>query len=209
MLVDKQKLFHPPEMDACIRGGQWLNLSTLWDTNPTWERRPCFSEIKRGSYFPGTGIAIFKTSDLPELKTEEACIKIEIFGSWTGTTLSFQSTGFQYVLRREAQLGLKEGSETASLPHEPAPFTVNILKHAFVVNSKAGLETESLDFFSMWKKGMLLALGGVPDEREATKVYITCEDVWRKYLSKSRSLILIRHCTNTHQCNLTAVLQKQ
>ncbi len=36
---------------------------------------------------------------LPGLKTEEAGITVEIFGSWTGTTLSLQSTGFEYVLR--------------------------------------------------------------------------------------------------------------
>ncbi len=39
------------------------------------------------------------TTDLPGLKTEEAGITVEIFGSWTGTTLSLQSTGFEYVLR--------------------------------------------------------------------------------------------------------------
>ncbi len=39
------------------------------------------------------------TTALPGLKTEEAGITVEIFGSWTGTTLSLQSTGFEYVLR--------------------------------------------------------------------------------------------------------------
>lgn len=38
------------------------------------------------------------TADLPGLETEEAGITVEIFGSWTGTTLSLQSTGFEYVL---------------------------------------------------------------------------------------------------------------
>uniref|UniRef100_A0A673FXF2 Sex hormone-binding globulin n=1 Tax=Sinocyclocheilus rhinocerous TaxID=307959 RepID=A0A673FXF2_9TELE len=153
MLVDKQKLFHPfePEMDACIRGGHWLNLSTPWDADSTWEHQHCFSEIKKGSYFPGTGVAMFNTSDLPGLKTEEAGITVEIFGSWTGTTLSLQSTGFEYVLRelegnkdvKEVQLGLKEGSESVAPPHEPATLTFTILKHSLVVNSKPELETES------------------------------------------------------------------
>ncbi|RXN05690.1 sex hormone-binding globulin-like protein [Labeo rohita] len=178
MLVDKQKLFHPfePEMDACIRGGLWLNLSTTWDTDSTWEPRPCFSEIKKGSYFPGTGVATFNTSDLPGLETEEAGITVEIFGSWTGTTLSLQSTGFEYVLGeadgnkdvKEVQLGLKEGSESVVPPREPATLTFTILKHSLVANSKSVRETESLDFFSMWKKGMLLTFGGVPgDSKEA------------------------------------------
>ncbi|XP_016400590.1 sex hormone-binding globulin-like [Sinocyclocheilus rhinocerous] len=179
MLVDKQKLFHPfePEMDACIRGGHWLNLSTPWDADSTWEHQHCFSEIKKGSYFPGTGVAMFNTSDLPGLKTEEAGITVEIFGSWTGTTLSLQSTGFEYVLRelegnkdvKEVQLGLKEGSESVAPPHEPATLTFTILKHSLVVNSKPELETESLDFFSMWKNGMLLTFGGVPGDSEEAK----------------------------------------
>lgn len=37
-------------------------------------------------------------TDLPGIKTEEAGITVEIFGSWTGPTLSLQSTGFQYVV---------------------------------------------------------------------------------------------------------------
>jgi len=37
------------------------------------------------------------TTELPGLQTEEAGITIEIFGSWTGTALSLQSTGFQYI----------------------------------------------------------------------------------------------------------------
>ncbi|XDV44524.1 hypothetical protein PO909_012789 [Leuciscus waleckii] len=179
MLVDKQMLFHPfqPEMDACIRGGHWLNLSTPWDTDSTWEPRPCFSEIKRGSYFPGTGVAVFNTSDLPGPKTEEAGITVEIFGSWTGTVLSLQSTGFQYILEeldehkdvKEEQLGLKEGSETVDLPREPATLTFTILKNSLLVNSKSVLEMESLDFFTMWKKGMLLTFGGMPGDSEETK----------------------------------------
>ncbi len=60
------------------------------------------------------------------------------------------------------QLGLKEGSESVAPPHEPATLTFTILKHSLVVNSKPELETESLDFFSMWKNGMLLTFGGVP-----------------------------------------------
>lgn len=59
-------------------------------------------------------------------------------------------------------MGLKEGSETVALPREPATLTFTILKHSLVVNSKPELKTESLDFFTMWKKGMLLTFGGVP-----------------------------------------------
>lgn len=41
------------------------------------------------------------------------------------------------------------------------------------------------------------------------RVHITCMGVWRKSMSRARSLILIGHCTNTQRCHLIAVLQKQ
>lgn len=40
----------------------------------------------------------YVSTDLPVLKTEEAGITVKIFGSWTGATLSLQSTDFEYVL---------------------------------------------------------------------------------------------------------------
>lgn len=43
-------------------------------------------------------LSFYATTDLPELKTEEAGITIQIFGSWTGTLLSLQSTEFEYIL---------------------------------------------------------------------------------------------------------------
>ncbi|XP_067225389.1 sex hormone-binding globulin [Chanodichthys erythropterus] len=220
MLVDKQKLFHPfePEMDACIRGGNWLNLSTPWVRDSTWEPRPCFSEIKRGSYFPGTGVAMFNTSDLPGIKTEEAGITVEIFGSWTGTTLSLQSTGFQYVVGeldvhkdvKEVQLGLKEGSETVALPREPATLTFTILKHSLVVNSKPELKTESLDFFTMWKKGMLLTFGGVPGDSEAEKSTHYLRGCLEKILVQGQVIdldrALYKHtAVSSHSCPTEAI----
>lgn len=51
-----------PEMDACIRAGNWLNLSTSWDAEPGWKPSTCFPEIKKGSYFPGSGFALYNTS---------------------------------------------------------------------------------------------------------------------------------------------------
>ncbi|XP_057214894.1 sex hormone-binding globulin isoform X2 [Triplophysa rosa] len=217
MLVDKQKLFNPfqPDMDACVRGGHWLNLSTLWDTDPTWDPRPCFSEIKRGSYFPGTGMVTFNTSDLPGVKTEEAGITIQIFGSWTGTLLSLQSTDFEYVLgeldeHTDVKMGLKEGSETAALPREPAALTFNILKHSLVVNSKPDRETESLDFFSMWKKGMLLTFGGVPGESEDAKRSHHLRGCLEKILVQEQVIdldqALYKHSTvSSHSCPTEAM----
>lgn len=51
-----------PLLDGCIQGGSWLNLSTPWDATPREMVMPCFPNIKPGSFFPGTGLAIFNTS---------------------------------------------------------------------------------------------------------------------------------------------------
>ncbi|TRY99354.1 hypothetical protein DNTS_014894 [Danionella cerebrum] len=163
MLVDKHKLFHPfePEMDACIRAGHWLNLSRPWDTDKTWEPQACFSNIKKGSYFPGSGTAMFNTSDLPGLQKNEAGITIKIFGSWTGILLSLQSTGFLYVL------GENDGGKDVKKVPETLTFT--ILKTALMVNNKPKLESDSQDFLSMWKNGMLLTFGGKPEDSEGEK----------------------------------------
>lgn len=48
-------------MDACVRKGSWLNLSIPWETEAE-ELWPCYQHMRPGSYFPGTGSAIFNTS---------------------------------------------------------------------------------------------------------------------------------------------------
>lgn len=50
-----------PQMDACVRKGSWLNLSIPWETEAE-ELWPCYQHMRPGSYFPGTGAAIFNTS---------------------------------------------------------------------------------------------------------------------------------------------------
>ncbi|XP_066487197.1 sex hormone-binding globulin isoform X2 [Tiliqua scincoides] len=55
-------------MDGCMRRWNWLNRSSEW-----WEgvsvaeksTKVCFSTIRRGSFFPGSGLATFRLSDLP------------------------------------------------------------------------------------------------------------------------------------------------
>ncbi|XP_062858916.1 sex hormone-binding globulin [Trichomycterus rosablanca] len=179
MLVDQNRLLHPfkPEMDACIREGHWLNLSTLWETN--WELSPCISEIKKGIYFPGTGLALFNTSDLPGMETEEKGVTIEVNGSWHGTLLSLKSHGFKYMLpgtegleaNKDLTMELKKGSGSSNtaLPLKPTKLTFTILKHSLMINNKPVLENENMDFFSMWKEGMILAFGGAPEENQESK----------------------------------------
>lgn len=48
-------------MDGCVRKGNWLNLTSPWVAEAD-ELQPCYENIQPGSYFPGTGFAIFNTS---------------------------------------------------------------------------------------------------------------------------------------------------
>lgn len=170
LLVDKKRLFNPfnPLMDGCIKGGHWLNLSTPWNTDPTWESSPCFSEITRGSHFSGQGQAMFNTSDLPALQSQEKGISIEVNGSWKGTLLTLQGLGFQFSLTSDkAYEASKEGVEKDSLGlHEPSRLTFTILQHSLTINGKTQYEDQTQDLFSHWKEGILLSFGGVPGQNE-------------------------------------------
>ncbi|KAM9462054.1 sex hormone-binding globulin [Clarias gariepinus] len=172
MLVDQKKLLHSfyPQMDGCIRAANWLNISTVWDTEPTWKPSPCFQEIKKGSYFPGSGLAVFNTSDLPGVETEERGVTIEVFGSWHGTLLSLQSLDFQFILpeakEKESKVltvELKEESASGNNA-DSTKLTLTLLKHSLVLNGETELKNESIDFLSGWTEGMKLAFGGVPSE---------------------------------------------
>ncbi|KAG7243414.1 hypothetical protein INR49_011871 [Caranx melampygus] len=63
IMIDKEKMIvqFEPQMDACVREGSWLNMSVPWETEAE-ELWPCFQNIQPGSYFPGSGFAIFNTS---------------------------------------------------------------------------------------------------------------------------------------------------
>ncbi|KAF4084765.1 hypothetical protein AMELA_G00109620 [Ameiurus melas] len=169
MLVDQKWLLHPfnPELDACVRAGNWLNLSSLWDVEPSWKPSPCFLEIKKGSYFPGSGLALFNTSDLPGMEAEEKGITIEVYGSWRGTLLSLQSLNFQYILREDRALTVELKKESGSSnTAESTKLTLTLLKHSLVLNGETVLKNKSIDLFSSWMEGMSLAFGGVPGETE-------------------------------------------
>ncbi|XP_030631859.1 sex hormone-binding globulin [Chanos chanos] len=170
ILVDKEKLVHQftPAMDGCIREGHWLNLSTPWDTDPNRETWPCFSEIKRGSYFSGQGMVMFNTSELPSVQSEEQGIIIEIFGYWRGTIFSFQRPGFRYTtVDSQPSNNSKEGSinDILGFPNSPK-LVIKILRHSWTVNGITQSEDESQDFYSYWREGMILAFGGLPGESE-------------------------------------------
>uniref|UniRef100_A0A3B1J3B5 Sex hormone-binding globulin n=1 Tax=Astyanax mexicanus TaxID=7994 RepID=A0A3B1J3B5_ASTMX len=218
MLVDKKKLLHQfkPELDACIRTGNWLNLSTPWDTDPDWESRPCFPEIKKGSYFPGTGIAVFNTTDLPGAETEEKGITIEVNGSWQGTLLSLQSPGFEFILsekkNKDLTMELKEGSESGNtaLSSEITKLTLTILEHSLLLDGKSVLKDETIDFLSTWREGMLLAFGGVPGEVKESESSNHLQGCLEKILIQGQDIDLdqasFKHSSiSSHSCPAKAL----
>ncbi|XP_028983108.1 sex hormone-binding globulin [Betta splendens] len=95
ILISKEKLLVPlgPQMDACVRKGNWLNLSIPWKSEvpDLW---PCYQNIQPGSYFPGNGFAIYNTS---VFHVEEGhSVKIELWGDFDqmdGTILSIKAPG--------------------------------------------------------------------------------------------------------------------
>lgn len=60
------------------------------------------------------------------------------------------------------ELKEESGSNKIALHLKPTKLTFTVLKHSLMVNDKLVVKNENMDFFSMWKEGMILAFGGVP-----------------------------------------------
>ncbi|XP_061664834.1 sex hormone-binding globulin [Syngnathoides biaculeatus] len=95
ILIPKEMLFvqFEPQMDACVREGSWLNLSIPWETDAD-ELRPCYQNIRPGSFFPGNGLATFNASVF--LTEQERGMTIELWGDFAkmdGTVLSIRPPG--------------------------------------------------------------------------------------------------------------------
>ncbi|XP_077598394.1 sex hormone-binding globulin isoform X2 [Stigmatopora nigra] len=95
ILVPKERLFVQiePQLDACIRDGSWLNLSTPWKTDAD-QLRPCRQNIRAGSFFPGEGMAVLNSSVLQT--DQDGGVNIRVFGDFAkmdGTILSIRSPG--------------------------------------------------------------------------------------------------------------------
>ncbi|XP_071388127.1 sex hormone-binding globulin [Centroberyx affinis] len=111
ILVDTKKMIvqFEPQMDGCVREGSWLNLSIPWETEAE-ELWPCYQNIQPGSYFPGTGFAVFSTSAFP-IEAEQSGVKIEMWGEFNqmdGTVLSIKAPGQEVMLAVEANNNTKE-----------------------------------------------------------------------------------------------------
>ncbi|MBN3310669.1 SHBG protein, partial [Amia calva] len=79
ILVNSSLLFSPlrPEMDGCLQGGNWLNLSAAWESHLDAPPKLCFQHLSRGSYFPGTGLALLQSTDFP-LDAADRRITVEV-----------------------------------------------------------------------------------------------------------------------------------
>ncbi|KAJ3585716.1 hypothetical protein NHX12_014435 [Muraenolepis orangiensis] len=93
-----------PAMDGCVRGGRWLDLTTPWEMEEEGVAlRPCWDRIQRGSYFPGSGFAVFNTSALNILDGEDG-VKIRVEGELAqmdGTVLSIRGGDQTLILQVE------------------------------------------------------------------------------------------------------------
>ncbi|XP_028331039.1 sex hormone-binding globulin [Gouania willdenowi] len=95
ILISREELSiqFEPQMDGCVREGIWLNLSVPWETE-TEELWPCYQNIQPGSYFPGTGLAIFNTSVFTMNEDKEVTIDLKgDFSMMNGTILSILVPG--------------------------------------------------------------------------------------------------------------------
>ncbi|XP_069579012.1 sex hormone-binding globulin [Brachyistius frenatus] len=104
ILINKEKMIvqFEPQMDGCMRDGSWLNLSVPWKTEAE-ELWPCDQNIQPGSYFPGTGFAIFNTSVFP-IEGDDG-VKIELWGDFTqmnGVIMSIKAAGHEFMFTLEA-----------------------------------------------------------------------------------------------------------
>uniref|UniRef100_A0A3Q3WMX3 Sex hormone-binding globulin n=1 Tax=Mola mola TaxID=94237 RepID=A0A3Q3WMX3_MOLML len=100
VLIDKDKMIvqFEPQMDACVRQGSWLNLSMPWETEAE-ELWPCYENVRPGSYFPGTGMAIFNTSVFA-FEADQG-VTAELWGDFSmmdGTILSIKTPGPMFTL---------------------------------------------------------------------------------------------------------------
>ncbi|KAG5260910.1 hypothetical protein AALO_G00297890 [Alosa alosa] len=185
ILVSEKKLLLPlnPLLDGCVKGGRWLNLSTLWDSTPRKTAMSCFPNIKAGSFFAGTGLAIFNTSDLPGVDPKEERIIITVNTSSTtlnGTILSLrslQSHSTVLSVAKDTNSGMmifKVNTETTPINEkfDEDLISFNVIIHKTSVafetkNVSSESHLRSGDYSSIlaaWNEGMLLAFGGVPED---------------------------------------------
>ncbi|KAK2863120.1 hypothetical protein Q5P01_002653 [Channa striata] len=181
ILINEEKLIvqFGPQMDGCVREGNWLNLSLPWETDVE-ELWPCYQNIKSGSYFPGSGFAIFNTSVFPIEADGE--IKIDFWGDFhqmDGTIMSIKGSGQKPMFILETNNNTKEVTLTFGEEKISMKDTFRRLAITFQTDSLQVLQdtnepktiTLSISlvshpgYLTTWKEGRL-AIGGLLGEGE-------------------------------------------
>ncbi|XP_022616445.1 sex hormone-binding globulin [Seriola dumerili] len=176
ILIDKEKMIvqFEPQMDGCVREGSWLNISVPWETEAE-ELRPCYQNIQPGSYFPGTGFAIFNTSVFPTEADNE--VKIELWGDFSqmdGTILSINAPGQELMFA----LMVNNNTKEITIFAKDKTTTKNYYKRLAITIQADSLtviqeddESTSISIFhhpgylTTWREGRL-AIGGLLGEGE-------------------------------------------
>ncbi|XP_030609751.1 sex hormone-binding globulin [Archocentrus centrarchus] len=179
ILIDKEKMIvqFNPQMDGCVRNGNWLNLSIPWETEVD-ELRPCYANMQPGSYFPGPGFAIFNTSDFQI--EEDHGLQIDLWGNFSqmnGTVLNIKDSQEELMFTIVADSNTKEvtltfGDETISMQSSFNRLLLKFQRHSLgivqhedesqMTSISAGSKTS---YLTAWREG-LLAFGGLLGENE-------------------------------------------
>ncbi|XP_068444537.1 sex hormone-binding globulin [Clinocottus analis] len=179
ILIDKEKMIvqFEPHMDGCVRKGSWLNLSVPWEVEAE-ELWPCYQNVQPGSYFPGTGSAIFNTSVFP--MDADRRVKTELWGDFSkmdGTIFSIKAPGQKLMFALVANNNTKEvtltfGEEKISMK-DTFKRLVIIFQSNFLQVLQDEDESKTLPigpgslpgYLTTWKEGRL-ALGGLLGEED-------------------------------------------
>ncbi|KAL6118572.1 shbg [Pungitius sinensis] len=181
ILMDKEQMFVQlgPHMDGCVRGGSWLNLSIPWelDAEELW---PCHLNIQPGSYFPGSGFAVFNTSVFPF--EADRGVKVELRGDFRkmdGTIFSIKASGQKLLFALVANNNTKEITLTVGEEKVSMKDTFKAMVIIFQTDSlrvlRDGDESNTTTlpigpvshpgYLTTWKEGRL-AVGGLLGEEE-------------------------------------------
>ncbi|KAM4675916.1 sex hormone-binding globulin-like [Discoglossus pictus] len=189
ILINHTHLMEPlsTPLDGCIRNWIWLSQSPEWLLDPSQLNPPklCFSSHRRGSYFPGTGRATFKTTDIiPAVAPQDSQWHLSLQMQLHSQTDSFSLLGVSHpdgdhvlTLRGEQKtLVLELGNVTAlSLPIPDlegcsglqllleVTHTSVILQFGEKEEQRPITDEQYTNLRDAWKKGGYLYLGGWPD----------------------------------------------
>uniref|UniRef100_A0A3P9M300 Sex hormone-binding globulin n=1 Tax=Oryzias latipes TaxID=8090 RepID=A0A3P9M300_ORYLA len=179
ILIEKEKLIvqFKPQMDACVRHGSWLNISIPWESEVE-ELRHCYQNIRPGSYFSGTGFAVFNTS---VFQTDEyAALRVELwadFRQMNGTILSIKPLQKELEFRVEASKNTEVHlKEKFILKSTFKKLLITFSKRELKVlqdGDKSQSTTLSVNpELTTWREG-LLAIGGLLGEGEDGSHFLT------------------------------------